>query len=559
MTHKKKTENYLAEANAAAQKGDWQRAALLLTQALEGSPQDAGILTGLGTCLIQLGKPLEAAPRFEQAAQLLPDSADAHNNLGVVYALAGRMQAAAQAYERAVALAPDHVQAWKNLAVVYLRQERLAEGVQILASLVQSSPQDWEAAYLLGQCYEAGEDADSARAMYQRALQAQPDNEALAQALQRLPAPAAAQHIARPEHASKLAALKGLKAMPKAEQPPPAAQPAGDLSALTLRAAFFGPAEAASETRLGAPLYALAGRGARVKAGLRLTEDDLNGYDVFIFANPHLSPDLIAAMETCRAAGKRVVVDLDRDFARLPEDHPDYARSGAGNPAALQALQQALNLANRLVVPTEALAQAYSGDGRRVAVIPYSWTPANAMWDKPAWPRRTFNLGMVGMHTTPADAALIKGDLKRFLKEAPNALLVFAADLELYQAFGDIPDERKLYIPPGRIEDYPYLLAQLDVLLLPLRQNDYTLTRADLPLLEAGARRLPWIASPAPAFKAWGAGGVFAGEQDGWFQAISRLFASASLRASLGEAGRTRADERSGERLAGAWLDVLAA
>jgi glycosyltransferase involved in cell wall biosynthesis len=436
--------------------------------------------------------------------------------------------------------------------VVYLRQERLAEGVQILASLVQARPDDWEAAYLLGQCYEAGGDAESARAMYQHALKAQPDDPAVTQAMQRLPAPLAdAHHIARPEHAAKLAALKGLKAA-AAKNVTPAALP-------SLRVAFYGPAEAASETRLGAPMRALAERGHKVKAALRLSPEDLSEYDAFVFANPHLSPDLPAALEQCQAAGKKVIVDLDRDFASLPADHPDYTRGGAGNPAALPALEKALSLAHTVVAPGDALAQAVAPLSRRVMVIPYSWTRSNEMWEKPASPRRTFNLGLVGLHTTPADAALIKADLKRFLKEAPNALLVFAADLSLYQVFNDVPEERKLYIPPGRIEDYPFLLAQLDVLLLPLRQNDYNRSRADLPLLEAGARRLPWIAASIPSYKEWGVGGVFAGEEDGWRPAFNRLFASASLRASLGQAGRLRAEERSAERLAEAWIGALAA
>ena len=127
------------------------------------------------------------------------------------------------------------------------------------------------------------------------------------------------------------------------------------------------------------------------------------------------------------------------------------------------------------------------------------------------------------MHTTSSDTELLKPVLAQVLDEHPQALLVFAGALELYRVFDNIPEERKLVLPPGRIEDYPYLLAHLDLLLLPYQDNAYNRALSELPLMEAGMRRIPWVATLIPAFEAWGEGGVLIEEVNKWPAALKKL------------------------------------
>jgi Flp pilus assembly protein TadD len=201
----------LDQANTSAGQGDWQQSVILLKQAASIRPEDAGVLTGLGVCLLQLGLTIEALPHFQKAAHLAPAEASVHNNLGLAYSLVGDLEQSAKSYEQALACQPDYAPAVKSLAVVYLQSGREEAGVQLLAALAQQEPPDVEGLYLLGHCYEAAEDFESARTLYQRALEHQPDLAEAQQGLARLPNLVDTSRIARPEHAAKLAGLKKLR------------------------------------------------------------------------------------------------------------------------------------------------------------------------------------------------------------------------------------------------------------------------------------------------------------------------------------------------------------
>jgi len=555
MVHIQSYETLLAQADEAARQGNWQEALSLLEQVARLVPQEAGVLTGLGTCLIQLGRVEEALPHFEQVAALLPASVEAQTHLGLAYALAGRLEAAAAAYQRALALDGENAQAWKNLAVVYLRQGRLEEGVQILASLVKSDPNDGEAVYLLAQCYEAADEVQSARTLYEQVLKVQPDHLPARQALERLAvAGLDPRRVARAEHAQKLKALKALRERGGQAS---ASSPSGGEAVATLRVAFYGPAQALTEARLGPPARALAESGARVKVGLHLEAGDLEGFDCFVVANPHLSPRLLEVCQAARAAGKRLIVDVDRHFHAIPRSSPQYTHAGPGNPKALRHLERLLAQADVVTVPHLTLASRYREYAPRVEVLPHFWDHANPLWGKPPPPRSTFNLGLLWLYTEVGDLKVLKEEVRRVLQENSQVLLVFAGDVGLYRAFPEVAEERKMYLPAGRIEDYPYLLAQFDLLLLPLENNAYNQNRSDLPLLEAGIRGLPWVASSIPAFQEWEAGGLLVAQAKDWHEALSTLINDTSLYAHLSQAGQNKAAERCLTGRYNPWLAIL--
>lgn len=207
-------DSLLIQADELAQSGDWQACFDVLSQAAALDSAQAGVMSGQGTCLIQLGRPQEALPFFQKAVILAPDSAEACNNLGVAYALCGCAEDAETAYLEATRLDQTNQQAWKNLAITYLQNGRFSEGVQILAAVIQSYPQDVEALFVLARCYEQGDDPASARFLYEEILKNEPTHAAAIQGLVRLgvtvPDPT---RIARPEHLAQLAKLKSLKGL----------------------------------------------------------------------------------------------------------------------------------------------------------------------------------------------------------------------------------------------------------------------------------------------------------------------------------------------------------
>lgn len=206
----------LEKANDSSQNGDWAAAFDYLEQAYQLKKDDVGIITGLGKCALQLQKYDEAFTFFQQAVILAPDSPETHNNLGIIQQMLGQLEAAEGSFQMATALDPENAQAWKNLASLYLQQDnRVGEGVQILQAVILSNPKDVDALYLMGKCYAEVGDLDSAILLLQTALVHQPDHTFAKNDLETLMTikreMAGSQRIARPEHAQKLSALKGLK------------------------------------------------------------------------------------------------------------------------------------------------------------------------------------------------------------------------------------------------------------------------------------------------------------------------------------------------------------
>ncbi len=555
----------LQQADLAASRGNWQQCRDLLEKALQLQPGDAGILSGIGTSLLSLGRPDDAAYYFMQVVNVQPESSEAQNNLGLALALAGQMGAAEKAYKEAIDLDPDNAQAWKNLAILYLQTEKMVEGVQILAAVVQSNPKDVDALYMLAQCYEGGQDPGSALACYQEVLKNQPDHPDAQAGVERVQRELTVRkpagdlsRIARPEHAAKLASLKSLKDIKKpaaASGQAAAAQPAAPARKAV---AFYGPPEPATEMRLGPVISRLVKDQWQVKVGQGLAPGDLEQFDTFVFAAPHASPELLAAAQDCVAAGKRVVVDLDLDYIQLPSGYPGYSDRGPGSPQSIKALEELLGKVSLISVSSPVLVERYQHLAQRVVYAPGGWNQENELWTRPAPTRRTFNVGLLGTHLSTRDVGDIKNSVGRFVREMSTALFLVGIDMKLYDAFPAIPEERKLFVPASRIEDYPFLLASFDVLLIPLAKNSFNQAKSDLPLVEAGVRGIPWLASPIPAFRAWEKGGLIVENPGEWHTSLQRLAQQADLRNQLSEEGRDKARSREAETLLPLWKEVLA-
>jgi glycosyltransferase involved in cell wall biosynthesis len=320
---------------------------------------------------------------------------------------------------------------------------------------------------------------------------------------------------------------------------------------------FYGPGEFSDGVRLLAPAAGLAQAGHRVKVTRTPEPGDVKDFDVFVFARPMASPALSEALQVCRQAGKRVIVDVDDDFHNLPSDHPQYANWGPGNPAALAVLEMALAQADGVTVASAALAERYRPFAKRLFVVPSGWQRSNPLWDKPAPRRNTLNIGWIGGAADVADLNSIKPDVIQLVRQTPELLLVLGGDPAAFSAFDTLPELRRLFLPMALFEDYPYMLAHCDVLLAPARDIEFNRAKSDLKLVEAGVRRIPWVASPNPAYMAWGVGGLWADKPGEWLEALRKLVSDRVLRQTLGLAGRQKAETRESARLAEFWQAVL--
>lgn len=316
--------------------------------------------------------------------------------------------------------------------------------------------------------------------------------------------------------------------------------------------------EVSGEVRLGLAAEPLRRLGYRVHLASAFAPEDIERHDLFVFSRPHLNPAVYEGLKAVALRGKPLLVDLDDLFHAIPPDHPGYANVGPGNPVLLSLLESILQVATWLIVATPQLADFYGRWARGVTVIPNGWSAANLHWRIPRRRRETVTLGWAGTITHRQDVLLMRPAVMRVLRQHPHARLVIGGDPEVYRLFSGLPQERRRFVPWMPYREYPRLLAEFDILLAPLRDNAFNRAKSDIKLVEAGAAGIPWVASPLPAYKAWGVGGLFAETRRQWTKALGSLIADPALRQRLGEEGRRKAQEREAEALAREWASLFA-
>ena len=100
----------------------FEEAIVELGLGLELDPHNAGLMTTVGFCLLELGRRQESARVFEVAMKLDPKSAEASYGYGWAAERLGALEQAKSAWERAAALQPTHADALAGLSGLAARR-----------------------------------------------------------------------------------------------------------------------------------------------------------------------------------------------------------------------------------------------------------------------------------------------------------------------------------------------------------------------------------------------------------------------------------------------------
>jgi len=279
--------------------------------------------------------------------------------------------------------------------------------------------------------------------------------------------------------------------------------------------------------------------------------------DVVITSNPHIKPQLIESLSVLSAAGVPIILDLDTDFENQPVSHQEYNTIGLGTQARGNAYSAALALADIISVPSTEQAASLRTTTAQVCVIPNGWSRQNRLWEKEIAPRSMINIGWVDSSGQIEDLMLIRRFMIRIVREFPNTRIVIIGNPKAYRLFEALPENRRMYLPMVAHEEFPYLLSQLDILVVPLRSTPYNLSLSDSILMEAGAKGIPWIASPIPAFRNWMSGGIIPESLDEWHLNMRQLVMDQGFCKRLGKAGKTAAFTREMDSVGKSWMELI--
>ena len=538
----------------------------------------------LGRAHLNANRLQEALEIFAGILREHPDDVETHLLLGDWYLASGDASTARDLYRRAHELAPDQADIAQRLSLAQAEQT-LAPSGQAESNAIDAAALARLLERLTGRPVISEAEVSKAAAVLDAIVSHPSPARAVAERLNEIDAllPALlelnirqSRADGRPDLAESLQNLLDdiqlqMKAQPAPEAaaapdlpaPPAAPEPLPENHYMVSTAGrkpsilFVGAPSGESTIRQALPAAALQMLGCETAVSADFASQHERQFDVVVVRRPQAEPELEDGLVACVAFGARVIFDLEADYEQLPPDHPDAARLGLGTAPQAKAYQAALRSAHLVSVQSPALARKMRAAGHTVQVMPPGWSRSNPLWAKASPSHDTLNVGWAGAPGQLDDVAEIRRPVMRLLREFQNTRLVIGGDPQVYELFKTLPKARRQFLPPVSYDEFPYLLSQIDILLVPLRPTPYNQSLSDLRLLEAGVRGIPWVASALPVHEAWGEGGLLASTPDEWYACLRQLIVDAAERKALGEAGRRQAEEREMGRLASAWLEMV--
>jgi tetratricopeptide (TPR) repeat protein len=138
------------------------------------NPRDAEAHYQLGLIHLQRRQYTEAIERFRRAVEIAPQEPDAHYQLGQIARRQSRFDDAIQSFQTVIALDPQHAQheVWRELGGTYAAASRFPEARAALEKYVDRRSYDPEGLYYLGETLARLGEPQTAREMFERAVEA---------------------------------------------------------------------------------------------------------------------------------------------------------------------------------------------------------------------------------------------------------------------------------------------------------------------------------------------------------------------------------------------------
>lgn len=308
----------------------------------------------------------------------------------------------------------------------------------------------------------------------------------------------------------------------------------------------------------------LAGHSAKLHHVVQMllkspqTLADLDEADVVVVERLIFEPFLTPLLKL-KAQGKRIVATFD-DAYHLINDPTTLWRGAREEVADAGLMKQlatlsgklpdwraALRQIDRAIVPSQVLVEDYKQFCPDIRYVPNC--SIDKLWSRVKC-RPPDNFTIIGWGGTT-------GHVKGWQGSGLIAALatVAAKHRVLISVGGGGPEVTTMFskrdLTPRytgwvRFEDWPHVVGSFDIGVAPLH-GEYDRRRSDIKALEYGMAGIPWVATDAEPYHDARGGLLVKNRTDDWGKALRLLLDNLSLRASLGEEGRTWAEKRNAQ------------
>lgn len=271
-------------------------------------------------------------------------------------------------------------------------------------------------------------------------------------------------------------------------------------------------------------------------------------FDVVVFQRV-THRNLVGAIETLRAQGTAVVVDVDDDLSAIHPANPAWRMlhptgPKMGQDAHLHTWRNqdaACRAATLVTTTTPALATRYASHGRSRVVPNYLashyFGRERVDSDLVGWP------ASLGSHPNDPDA--VGNAVSRLVDDGANFHVVSTSP-GVEQAFGVRDASRVSQVDHAiSLEEWPDAIARLGIGIAPLADTKFNHSKSWLKPLELAAVGVPWVGSPRTEYRRLHelGCGVLADKPSDWYKKLRALRRDASWRADLSASGRLVAEE----------------
>lgn len=166
----------LQRADEAYRNGDLGSARELLMEAARSAPENAEVLSAIGSLSFRVADFTAAEQFLQRAVSLKPDHVPYLVQLAMAQLKAEKIEEFERSLSRALELDPGNREALKFLANLNFESGRFLDAAQTYTELIKRHPDDVESLLALGVCFYKLGDCDMAKAVFERILKVQPDH-----------------------------------------------------------------------------------------------------------------------------------------------------------------------------------------------------------------------------------------------------------------------------------------------------------------------------------------------------------------------------------------------
>lgn len=307
------------------------------------------------------------------------------------------------------------------------------------------------------------------------------------------------------------------------------------------------------------PAKALRDKGCDVREGLenlpvrreglemRITYAAPIEADVAVFQRM-ANRDAATCVRCWQSQGTAVVVDVDDLLSAIPKNNPAWETFNA-RVEHWRYIDEVCAVADLVTVSTPALAEYYGRFHGRVRLL------RNCVPDRFLEVERVENerpvLGWAGNVATHRDDLKVAGTAPGIVVQRSRATFLAIGDPRILSTLR-VPGE---CVPWQALEEYPKILARLDVGMVPLHDSPFNRAKSALKGLDYAACGVAFVASPLPEYRELAAMGIglLADGRRQWEGRLRRLLTDRPYRDELADSGREAVRQLAYSRMAEQW------